>query len=57
VLSQFDAILAELLLEERIEDDGSGAVVFHLFDTIDFLRERGSGGDQRGAKLQAEVVG
>ncbi len=55
VVVQFGAVLAQLLLEQRIEHDGRRAGVFHLFDAVNFLRERRGRGNQRRAKFQSEI--
>ena len=38
VVNEFGAVLDELLFEERVQNDGGGAGVFHRFDGVDFFR-------------------
>ena len=52
---QLKGFLTQLFFEQGVEDDGRGAGIFEAADPGDFLRKRGSGGDQRRAQLQAKI--
>ena len=54
---EFETLLAQLLFEERVEDDGGGPGVFEAADVGEVLGERGSGGDEWGPKVEAEIAG
>jgi hypothetical protein len=57
VLLQFQAILAELFLEQGVQYHCRCAGVFHPADVIDFFGQGRSRDDERRAELKTKIRG